>query len=54
MVAALEHGRGERQLGWPERFFVKLNAVLPGVVDKTLIKQGRLAAACIKRAKAAR
>ncbi|AKH70824.1 short-chain dehydrogenase of unknown substrate specificity [Spongiibacter sp. IMCC21906] len=30
---------GSRYLGWPERFFVRLNALLPGVVAKALRKQ---------------
>lgn len=28
-----------RFLGWPERFFIKLNSLFPGVVDKALGKQ---------------
>lgn len=30
---------GNRYLGWPERFFVKLNALLPRLVDGALRKQ---------------
>jgi short-subunit dehydrogenase len=26
-------------LGWPEKLFVRINSILPGVVDKSLIKQ---------------
>jgi hypothetical protein len=32
----------DRFIGWPERLFVKLNAVLPGVVDFGTRKQARL------------
>lgn len=28
-----------RYLGWPEKLFVKINSVLPGVVDNALLKQ---------------
>jgi short-subunit dehydrogenase len=28
-----------RYLGWPERFFIKLNGLFPGLVDKALAKQ---------------
>lgn len=28
-----------RYLGWPERFFVRLNSLLPGVVDRAVSKQ---------------
>lgn len=36
---AMGHGRRERFIGWPERLFVKLNALLPGLVDRSLQKQ---------------
>lgn len=32
----------ERFIGWPERLFVKINALLPGLVDRSLKKQCRL------------
>jgi short-subunit dehydrogenase len=32
----------ERFIGWPERLFVKVNAFLPGFVDRSLKKQRRL------------
>ena len=38
-VIALNKEVTRRWLGWPERFFVKLNAIFPGVVDKALAKQ---------------
>ncbi|MCA1771043.1 MAG: SDR family oxidoreductase [Halomonas sp.] len=36
---AVERGRQETQLGGPERLFVRLNALLPGVVDRALARQ---------------
>ncbi len=41
---ALAHDRSEVYIGWPERFFLKLNAVLPRLVDRALTAQNRLAA----------
>jgi short-subunit dehydrogenase len=35
----LEQGRREAVLGWPEKAFVRINALLPGVVDGSLRKQ---------------
>ena len=32
----------ERFIGWPERLFVKINALLPGLVDRSMKKQARL------------
>jgi short-subunit dehydrogenase len=29
----------DRYLGWPEKLFVRVNALLPGVVDRSLLKQ---------------
>jgi short-subunit dehydrogenase len=39
IVDAMRANRKERFFGWPERFFVKLNAVLPRLVDRGLSKQ---------------
>jgi short-subunit dehydrogenase len=39
ICALLEAGRAEATLGWPEKLFVKINAVLPGLVDRALRKQ---------------
>ncbi|MGQ0620224.1 MAG: SDR family oxidoreductase [Panacagrimonas sp.] len=41
LVLAIEHNLQERYLGWPEKFFVRLNALFPRLVDGALIKQGR-------------
>jgi short-subunit dehydrogenase len=35
----LEHGTAEAVVGWPEKFFARLNALLPRVVDRALSKQ---------------
>lgn len=35
----LESRRSAAVLGWPEKFFARLNAVLPGLVDRALSKQ---------------
>lgn len=36
LVNLLETGRPTATLGWPEKFFVRLNALLPGLVDRAL------------------
>ena len=35
----LEHGRREAVLGWPEKAFVRINALLPRIVDGSLRRQ---------------
>lgn len=39
LVAAIEKNLRERYLGWPERFFVRLNSLFPRLVDGALVKQ---------------
>ena len=39
VLAAITADRSELYLGWPEKFFVRLNGMLPGVVDRALRKQ---------------
>jgi hypothetical protein len=39
VVQAIANERRDLYLGWPERFFVKLNSVLPNLVDRGLRKQ---------------
>lgn len=39
IVAALENRRAETFLGWPEKFFVRLNALFPRLVDQALGRQ---------------
>lgn len=41
IVKVLKSGQTNRYLGWPEKLFVRLNALLPGVVHKALV--GKLA-----------
>ena len=36
LVALLEGGRPRATLGWPERLFVRVNALFPAVVDRAL------------------
>ncbi len=36
---AIERGTPRKQLGWPEALFVRLNALLPGVIDRNLKTQ---------------
>lgn len=39
-VALLEGGRSARRfMGWPERLFIKVNALLPSLVDSALVKK---------------
>lgn len=40
--AAIAGKRRERFIGWPERLFVKINALLPGMVDRALRRQASL------------
>jgi short-subunit dehydrogenase len=37
--AMLEAGKTSTVFGWPEKLFVRINALLPGVVDGSLRKQ---------------
>jgi len=39
VVEAIKRGKQEVYLGFPESLFARINAVLPNVVDKSLIKQ---------------
>jgi short-subunit dehydrogenase len=39
IVRAIEKERSEAYLGFPESFFARLNAILPGLVDKALARQ---------------
>lgn len=39
IVRAIEREREELYLGWPEKMFVRLNSLLPRVVDQALRKQ---------------
>jgi short-subunit dehydrogenase len=39
LLKVLRQGTRRRYIGWPERLFVKLNSLLPGLVDSALVKQ---------------
>lgn len=39
LCAVLEQGTAFKVVGWPEKFFARLNALLPGLVDGALRKQ---------------
>ncbi|WP_200821246.1 hypothetical protein [Oceanicoccus sp. KOV_DT_Chl] len=39
LMTLLSGTQKNRYIGWPERFFIKLNSVLPSLVDKALSKQ---------------
>ena len=42
IVVVITGTRCERFIGWPERLFVKINALLPSLVDRSLKKQHHL------------
>ena len=39
VLKAVQSERSELYLGWPEKLFVRINGMLPGVVDRALRKQ---------------
>jgi len=39
LISLLENPVAARFLGWPERFFIKLNSIFPSLVDRALRKQ---------------
>jgi len=39
VVAAIERGRRNAYLGWPEKLFVRINSLIPGLVDSPLTQQ---------------
>jgi hypothetical protein len=39
VIQAIANQRRDLYLGWPERFFVRLNSLLPNLVDRGLRKQ---------------
>lgn len=42
IARAIEAGGAEYYIGWPERLFVRLNGLMPGLVDQGLKKHTRL------------
>lgn len=51
IIAQIEAGRRRRVIGWPERFFVKLNALFPQLVDNSMQKPRRLLRQLLKESK---
>ena len=41
IVKNIRKGEKERYLGFPESIFVRINAILPGLVDRAVRKQNR-------------
>lgn len=39
LVSFLNVDKINQYLGWPEKLFVRINSVLPGIVDKSILKQ---------------
>jgi short-subunit dehydrogenase len=39
IIAAFERGGGNQYLGWPEKLFVRINSLLPQLVDRPLMRQ---------------
>lgn len=39
VLDAVQNQRSELYLGWPEKLFVRLNGMLPSLVDRALRKQ---------------
>lgn len=39
VIASIEQDGHERYLGWPEKLFVRINSILPRLVDQNLMKQ---------------
>ncbi len=50
IVAAIRSERNEAYLGWPEKLFVRINALLPRLVDNGVRKQNRQAAGFVRTA----
>ena len=42
IVAAIENEKSDARIGWPERFFAILNALIPGAVDNGLQENRRI------------
>jgi short-subunit dehydrogenase len=51
---ALAEDLRELCIGMPERFFARVNGLLPGIVDGPLVKQGRMAARHLRGRRAAK
>ncbi|RMF97710.1 MAG: SDR family oxidoreductase [Gammaproteobacteria bacterium] len=44
----LEKGRGFAVVGWPEKLFARLNALLPGIVERAIVRQLPLIRKCAR------
>lgn len=51
IIKAIDADRKEAYIGWPESFFVRINALFPGLVDRALAAQNRIAKRFAKEAK---
>ena len=49
IIKAIKRSRKDLYIGFPECIFVKLNAILPRLVDKALLKQSRIMAKFAKQ-----
>lgn len=47
LVKAIEQGKTSVHLGWPERFFVVLNQLMPGVVSRAMRRQVGVVDRCL-------
>ena len=39
LISFLSTDKASKYLGWPEKLFVRINSVLPGLVEKSILKQ---------------
>jgi len=39
LLALIEQNKTERYIGWPEKLFVRINALFPSIVSKSIVKQ---------------
>ncbi len=39
IIEAMQHKRNTRYIGWPEQWFVRLNSIIPSLVDKAMQKK---------------
>lgn len=51
VLGAIENRKSETYIGWPEKLFVKINQLLPKIVDGALLKQLPVIAGFLQRKK---
>jgi short-subunit dehydrogenase len=39
LLKLIEQNKTERYIGWPEKLFVRINALFPSIVSKSIVKQ---------------